>query len=196
MCTWPESFKNLHFSRKNPNIPVCKIHILTQIFWKPSKFFPYLVTCQFGKFGWVSLISWQVIKKNSMKFCVIFMGHSGSFYGVWITIWYFTDHYLRKKFQKTHKNHTKFHRVFLNNLSWNQRNSSKHSKLACHQMRNEFWRFPENLSQNVYFTDRNIRIFFLENEDSRMILAMYTWFYPHKPSQSRLFREVLSILFI
>ena len=27
MCTWPEYFKNLHFSRKNLNIPVCRIHV-------------------------------------------------------------------------------------------------------------------------------------------------------------------------
>ena len=70
-----------------------------------------------------------------------------------VTFWKFLwglDNYLvfyRPLFtRKTHKNHTKFHRVFLDNLSWDQRNSSKLSKSACHQMRNKFWRFPENLS--------------------------------------------------
>ncbi len=38
--------------------------------------------------------------------------------------------------------------------------------------------------------------FFSKNEDSWIILAMYTWFYPHKLSQLRLFREVLSVLYI
>ena len=62
-------FKNLHFSRENLNIPVFKIHILTQIFWKTSKFVPHMVTYRFGQlFGILQTIIYEKNCKKPIRF--------------------------------------------------------------------------------------------------------------------------------